>query len=235
MDYTGIQMVDWLLGFLDSWGYLIVFAVVLLENIFLIGTLTPGDVVVVAAAFVAAKGGLNVYWTTAMAVMATVVGSNISYYVGVRGGREFLLKWGGRFRVVSEDRLEVAEDYFYVHGSKTVFLGRFATGMKGWISILAGVSHMPLAYFEGYTIAGAVIYMSTLSAIGWFLGQNLDQALKIVSRLGIAGLLLIVALLVFAFVTRGRLAERRDARIAARAGALELIEDTEAGSDDGEA
>jgi len=236
MDYTGIQIIDALLGFLDTWGYLIVFAIVLLENIFLVGTLTPGDVVVVAAAFVAAKGDLNVYWVTVAAILGTVIGSNISYYLGARGGREFLLKWGGRFRIISEERLEVAEDYFYIHGSKTVLLGRFASGIKGWIPVLAGVSHMPLAYFEAYTILGAVAYMSLLSVVGWFLGQNLDQALKIVSRLGFVGLALIAALLVFAFVTRSKLAERRAARLDAQADAREATaESAESDAGDGEA
>ena len=55
---TGIAIVDWFLSLLDSLGYLIVFAFTVFENIFVVGSMTPGETVVVAAAFVSSSGGL---------------------------------------------------------------------------------------------------------------------------------------------------------------------------------
>lgn len=222
---TGIALVDWALSLLDSWGYLLVFAFTVLENVFVVGSFTPGETVVMAAAFLATpgQGHLQLWMVWTASVVGTVLGSNISYIIGRRGGRDTLLRFGRRFWI-SEQRINEAEEYFYHYGSKTVFMSRFAAGFKNFVPMIAGVSKMHVAYFEGWTFLGAVSYTSVMCAIGWFVGENLDRALAVAGRLGLAGIVL------FVIVIGGAIIGRRTFKFR-RSRSAEPAEDTGASAD----
>ncbi len=206
---TGIALIDWFLGLLDTAGYPLVFGFTVFENIFLLGSLTPGETVVVAAAFLSTPKYGSLWWPAVWvsSVAGTVVGSNISYFIGRKGGRDALFRYGHRFRIV-EKRIIEAEQYFYTHGSKTVFIARFAAGFKNFVPMIAGVSKMGLRWFEAYTLLGAMIYTTIMVLIGYFVGETFDEALKIASRIGYVGLLLLVLLVAGAIVARRRLRAR---------------------------
>ena len=200
---TGIAIVDWFLRLLDTWGYLIVFGFTVSENIFVLGSFTPGETVVMAAAFVASMGELNVIGVWFASVIGTVVGSNISYALGRKGGRDLLMRFGDRFRI-SDDRIAAAEEYFFRHGSKTVFLARFGAGVKNFVPMIAGVSHMGLFWFELYTVLGAITYTTVGVLIGYFIGENFDRAAAILSNIGIVGTVLFIGVVVLLLVGRRR-------------------------------
>ena len=88
MTQTGIPVVDWFLAVLDTWGYVIVFGFTVFENLFVVGSFTPGETVVIAAAFVASRGDLIIWLVWIASVVGTVIGSNISYWLGRRAGLE---------------------------------------------------------------------------------------------------------------------------------------------------
>lgn len=236
---TGIAIVDWFLRLLDTWGYLIVFGFTVSENIFIVGSFTPGETVVMAAAFVASMGELNVAGVWFASVIGTVVGSNISYWIGRRGGRSALVSLSDRFRVPGA-RIEAAEEYFFKHGSKTVFLARFAAGVKNFVPMIAGASNMGLLWFELYTLLGAIAYTTIGVLIGYFIGQNFDTAVAIASRIGIVGLVLFIGFIALLVVgrrwrigtrTEGLLAEEQ-AQEAEEAGSGGLLDEPEPGGMD---
>ena len=200
---TGIAIVDWFLGLLGQWGYLIVFGFTVSENIFILGSFTPGETIVVAAAFLGSRGDLSLAGVWLASVLGTLVGSNISYVIGRRGGRDALTRWSDRFRIPLM-RIEAAEEYFYNHGSKTVFLARFAAGVKNFVPMIAGASHMGLFWFELFSLLGAIAQTTLMVAIGYFVGENFDLALKIASQVGIVGFLLFVGVIVLLLVGRRR-------------------------------
>jgi len=208
--YTGIPVVDWVLGFMDQWGYALVLFFTIFENLFIIGSFTPGETVVMAAAFLSTpeNGSLSLPIVWICSVIGTVIGSNISYWFGRRGGRDALLRYGRRFRV-DDERVSAAEAYFFRHDSKTVFLSRFVAGFKNFVPVIAGVSKMPIAYFQGWTLLGAISYTSLMCAIGYFVGENFDRALSIAGNLGYFGLALFVTLIVLALVGKRRFSARR--------------------------
>lgn len=212
---TGIEVLDWVLGFLNQYGYLLVIAFTISENLFVIGSFTPGETIVMAAAFLATpqKGELSLTWVWICSVVGTVVGSNLSYYFGRRGGRDALLRYGKRFHI-HEDRIRAAEEYFERYGSKTVFLARFAAVFKNFVPVLAGASRMRLWYFEGWTILGAIVYTSLMCAVGYFVGENFDRALEIAANIGTVGILLFVAVFVVLWYTRRRVRARHIDRLS---------------------
>jgi membrane protein DedA with SNARE-associated domain len=216
---TGVPVVDWFLALLDSWGYLIVFGFTVFENLFVVGSFTPGETVVIAAALVASNKGLAIAGVWIASVLGTVVGSNVSFFLGRRAGlgsvRDFIERVAatrtGRFFRVNVDGFEDVQDHFDEHGSKTVLLSRFAIGAKNFVPAVAGAVRMPVFWFEFYTVVGAIIYTSIMCAIGWFLGENMDQALRVARNVGIAGLLLFSLFVVAAVVAGRQIRARRKA------------------------
>jgi membrane-associated protein len=210
---SGIPIVDWFIDLLDQFGYLIVFGFTIFENLFVAGSLTPGETIVIAAAFVASLGRLALPLVWLSSVLGTVVGSNISYWFGRRAGRQAIVAlgvrvertWIGRLVKLDEQSIAASEQYFVDHGAKTVLIARFAVGIKNWVPTLAGASHMSIFWFEFYTLAGAVLYTSLMCAIGWFVGANLDVALSIASSIGWVGLFMLVLLVVAIYFARRRL------------------------------
>ena len=83
---TGIAAVDWFLVALESWGYLIVFGFTIFENLFVVGSFTPGETVVITAALVASQDSLSISGVWIASLVGTVLGSNISYWLGRRAG-----------------------------------------------------------------------------------------------------------------------------------------------------
>lgn len=207
---TGIAILDWFLGLMNTWGYLITAAFTISENLFVIGSFTPGETVVIAAGFLSAPANgslsLTAVWLSSM--FGTVLGSNISYWFGRRGGRDTLARYGRRFHI-NEERLAGAEAYFYRHGSKTVFLSRFAPGLKNFVPVIAGMSKMHILYFEGWTFLSAAAYTTAMCLIGRFVGENFDRALAIGRSLGYFGFAVFAVVLGLAVFGRHKLVEHR--------------------------
>jgi len=173
------SLLAWALSALGTWGYLIVFIATILENLFIVGSFTPGDVLTAAAAFTAATShgqGLNPWVLFALATMGTFIGTNISYFIGRRGGRELIERVGPRFGIKVE-AIEAGEEYFNQHGSPTIIIARFVAVMKNLAPAIAGASHMNVFWFEVYSLVGSVGYAGLLVGIGWFFGANFRQGL----------------------------------------------------------
>lgn len=215
---TGIAVLDWFLSFLDSWGYLIVFVFTVFENLFVIGSFTPGELMVMAAGFVTIKGGLDPALVAVSSVAGTLVGTNVSYYFGRRGGRQALERWGGR--VFDEERIRASEEYFKLHGSPTVLFARFAAVFKNFVPVIAGVSKMRIWVFELYTLIGALIYTTLMLMLGRVFAENFDRALEIARNLTWLGTALLVAALAFLLWGRRAVRARRIDELAETADIL---------------
>lgn len=190
---TGIGWLDAVLAFMSAHGYVATFFGGLLENVTIFGGFMPGETVVMAVAFLASQTGqLNPVLIWVFSVLGTMAGSNVSYAIGHRGGRP-LLDWLCRRWPRLMKGVDRAEEYFEIHGAKTIFIARFTAGFKNWMPTLAGVSRMRMFPFQMYTLASAVIYSTGLVIIGYFFGDNMDA---IVAWFKKAGLWATIALLV---------------------------------------
>lgn len=209
---TGVSIIDWFLSLLDSWGYVLVTLFTISENVFIIGSFTPGETMVIAAAFVttADPGTLWLPLVWLCSVVGTMIGSNVSFAFGRRGGRDALMKYGHRFHI-NDERIAEAEAYFDLHGSKTIFFSRFATGLKNFVPVIAGVSKMPPLHFQGWTLLSAVTYTSIMCAIGVLVGENFERALAIARGFGVFGFVLFLGIIVLVLIGRRRYyAHRRE-------------------------
>lgn len=196
------QITELLLRYFNEYGYIIIFLALLLENFFITGLVIPGETVLLLGAAFAGQGTFNIFYVIVVAFIAALFGNVIGYYIGIRGGRPFIERFGGRF--ISPERIESAEKYFDSHGPKTVFIGRFAAGVRVFVPLLAGAAKMNFVKFIGYTITAIAIWTVGLGVVGYYFGQNWELIKKIFGNFTLLVLLVVVVFIVFYIIRRKR-------------------------------
>ena len=154
---------------LDRWGYLAVAGMIGVESF---GVPAPGQTIMVAAAIYAGAGRLNIVAVAAIAFVAAVMGDNIGYWIGVRGGRKVAHKYG-KYVFLTAERLEKAERFFARRGSRVVLVARFIDGIRQFNGIIAGITAMPWRKFLLYNALGAFLWVGWWTTIAYVLGTHL--------------------------------------------------------------
>jgi membrane protein DedA with SNARE-associated domain len=195
---------------LDRWGYLAVAAMVGVESF---GVPTPGQTIMVAAAIYAGAGRLNIVAVALIAFVAAVLGDNVGYWIGVRGGRRAVHRFG-RYILLTPDRLDRAERFFARRGSRIVVAARFIDGLRQFNGVIAGITAMPWRRFLLYNALGAVLWVGWWTTVAYVLGTHVVHIIDQVHRYKWWSILA-VALLIAAYVwLHMRHVRRRRARRA---------------------
>lgn len=186
-------MFDAIIGFVSSSGYLGVFFLMALENIF---PPIPSELIMPLAGFIAARGQLNVVGVLLAGTAGSVLGALPWYYAGKWYGLERLKKLAdrhGRWLTVSAHEIEHALEVFNRHGRGAVFFGRLIPAVRTLISVPAGICKMPLLPFLAFSIAGSVLWIGLLTGAGFILEANYTTVQKYLDPLtkGIIGLIVV--------------------------------------------
>ena len=151
----------------------------------------PGELTLVAVAAYAGTGHLNIAIVIALGALGAIVGGDLGYLIGLKGGRPFIERLLSIFRL-EVGHLAQAEMFFAHHGDKTILVGRFVLGLRTWASVFAGVAHMPFWKFQLYSVLGAVPWAITWGLVGYLLGNNWPLLSAVVKAVGYGGLALVV-------------------------------------------
>ncbi len=181
-------MPSWLTDLFAGYGYLVVFFGILLENA---GIPVPGETILLAGAALARFGHLRLAWVVVIAICGAVLGDNIGFLIGRRGGRALLER--GRMFGLPPARLAQFDGFFARHGAKTVFFARFVTGLRVVGAVLAGASILPWNRFLIFNAAGAVAWAVTFGAVGYLLGYSWETLERWIGHLGLVLLIVIAA------------------------------------------
>ena len=185
-----------------SWLLLLIILITILETTVFIGVVVPGEVLVLAASFFAAQGGLNIVYVFLAAAFGNLIGSNLSYLFGKSGGRTLLEKYGHYF-FISSKTIRAAEHYFDRHGTKTVFFGRFVPVVKAFSNALAGAAKMKYGKFFIYSSAGVIIWVSLFVVLGFLFGEHWALIIQAINRIGWGFFIFLVGVaLIFYFFRR---------------------------------
>ena len=167
----------------------------------------PGEIMLLAAAAWAAARNHSIVLVVLFGFLGATAGADIGYFLGYRGGRPFMERFGALFRVRPE-HIARAELFFARHGDKAILAARFVIGLRTWGSMLAGMAHMPFWRFQLFSAIGGLAWAALIGTAGYFLGSNLQLIETIIRALGIGGLLIVIALVVIALVARRRASRR---------------------------
>lgn len=158
---------DHLLG---SYGYIAVFGFVGIESL---GIPFPGETMVIAAALYAgASHHLAIGLVWASAALGAIVGDNLGFGIGHRGGYRLLVRYGPKVRL-DQAKLKVGRLLFDRNGGKVVFFGRFVSVLRTYAAFLAGVNHMAYPRFLAFNAAGGATWAGIFTFGFYYLGGKL--------------------------------------------------------------
>lgn len=144
--------------------------------------------------------GLGAYVAVVVTgVVAYQIGSIAGWWVGYRGGRRFVERWG-RFLHLSLDQLDRAERWFGRWRGWAVLVGRMTPVARSFVSIPAGLFETPFGRYNVLTLAGNLVWCLALAAVGWALGASWDtfhHDFRWVEYLVVAAILAGIVLLVW--------------------------------------
>jgi membrane protein DedA with SNARE-associated domain len=135
----------------------------------------PSEAVLLFSGYLISIGQLNFLLTVTIATVATLVGSLISYYIGLKGIETLTKKKIFGRILFSANNLTLARKWFDKYGSSMIFLARLVPGIRTLISFPAGAVRMPLTKFVIFTTAGCLLWNSVIIYIGYYLGGNWTQ------------------------------------------------------------
>lgn len=131
----------------------------------------PSEVIMPLAGFVAYRGEMSLIGVTVVGAAGNLVGSWIAYFVGLKGGKPFLEKYG-KYVLISPRRIEMAHEWFERYGHEAVLISRMLPVIRTFISFPAGIAEMDLKKFSIYTLIGSIPWCFALAYIGFMLGPN---------------------------------------------------------------
>ena len=193
----------WVQSVVRDLGYPGVFLLITLES-----TLVPipSELVMPFAGYMASQGEFSLPVILIINSAAALLGSGLCYWIGVVGGKPFLVKYG-KFFLVRQHDIERTEVFFAKHGKATILIGRFLPVIRHVISVPAGIARMPLRGFFLQTFLGSTIWGGVLILLGYTIGANWEVFARTLKRvdllIGIILLLTLVALGI-RFVVRRR-------------------------------
>lgn len=135
---------------LDRYGYGAVFLAIFVEGF---GIPAPGQMTLIAAALLAARGDLSLTAVLLTALLAAAAGNTVGFALGRWGGRRLLE------RIAGGARLARMEALFQRRGGVVVGFGRFVDGLRQLAGVAAGSLGMSFATFFTWNLLGAVAWV----------------------------------------------------------------------------
>jgi membrane protein DedA with SNARE-associated domain len=162
----------------------------------------PSEIIMPFSGFLASTGKLNYIGVVLAGSFGNLVGSILTYYLGINVGRKVILKYG-KYIFFKKEHLELTENLFNKYGDRVSFVGRLLPGIRTYVSLPAGIGKTKVTKFVIYTLAGSLIWNSMLTYVGMKLGSNWKNIDKYSIYLDIAAVLAIAVFLIwFIYNTR---------------------------------
>ena len=194
---------------ITSYGYLALFLLVGAESL---GIPLPGETaLILAGTYAGTTHRLSPWLIFLVAAAAAIVGDNIGFWIGDKGGYPLARKYGPKVRF-DERKLKIARYLFDRHGVKVVFFGRFVSILRTYAAFLAGTSKMPWHKFLPANAAGGILWSAIYTLVAYLAGRALQRASGLIDViLAVAAVVAIVTVVVIFRRQVGRLGSRAEA------------------------
>jgi membrane protein DedA with SNARE-associated domain len=134
----------------------------------------PSEIIMPFSGYLVYTGRFSLWLVAIAGAAGCVLGSLVAYWVGLRGGRPMIEKYG-RFILISHHDLDIADRWFAKYGEVIVFASRLLPVLRTFIAFPAGVARMNLKRFVIYTFAGSLPWCLGLAYVGQKLGEQWDK------------------------------------------------------------
>lgn len=186
------------LNFIADWGYIAVAILMALENACIP---IPSELILGFAGFLVYSGQMTFVNATIAGMVGGMVGSIITYYIGSKGGRPFIEKYG-KYMFMKQDHIDIAQRWFDKYGLKAVFFSRMLPVVRTFISLPAGFARVDIKKFFVLTFWGSLPWTILIIFIGEILGKNWEKMLAIGHELSLLVCAIIGIIIIFYVVKK---------------------------------
>ncbi len=151
-----------------AWVYALLFVIVFAETGLVVTPVLPGDSLLFVAGALAAAGGMDVVWLMTTLIAAAILGDTVNYWVGNYVGPKV---FSAESRLLNKAHLDRAHRFYERHGGKTIVIARFIPIIRTFAPFVAGIGKMSYGRFLAYNIGGAVLWVASLVAAGFYFGE----------------------------------------------------------------
>src|ERR671935_878636 len=182
LSHVNIQKgIENLANALGKWTYALVGFMAFAETGAFVGLVAPGEFTILLGGVIAGQGTINIYILIGLVWACTLSGDSLSFMLGGRLGRRFLMKHGPKFRITPE-RLAQVDEHFRRRGGATVLVGRFIGFVRPVAPFVAGTSGMQYRRFLPYSVLGTGLWGPGFCLLGYIFWQSFDQVTKVAGR-----------------------------------------------------
>lgn len=191
--------IGFLLSLTENLGYFGVYLLMTVESSFVP---FPSEIVVPPAAYLAYQGKMNIFLVVFFGILGSLSGATINYFLARYLGRTVVFSLVktkiAKIFLITESKIQKAEDYFLKYGSTSTFLGRLIPAIRQLISLPAGFSKMKFHSFIFYTFLGSGLWVVILALLGYYLGANEELLRKYYSEITLLtiGIVIFVILII---------------------------------------
>jgi membrane protein DedA with SNARE-associated domain len=184
-------LATYITAFIEETGYPSVFVFMVMESMVLP---VPSEAVMPFAGFLIFEAKFSFFGVIAASTLGSIVGSLISYCIGLYGGKPAIKRYG-RYLLLDHRDLQVTERFFARRGELAIFISRFIPVIRHLISIPAGIGRMNVVTFSAYTVVGAGLWNAFLAVVGFHLRQHWELVMRYSRVVDIVVLLILIVLL----------------------------------------
>jgi len=172
------------------WVYALLFVIVFCETGLVVTPFLPGDSLLFVVGTLAAAGGMDIALVMALLVAAALSGDNVNYWIGRWAGPKVFRAEDSRW--FNRRHLERTHAFYERHGGKAIIIARFVPIVRTYVPFVAGIGAMPYARFLAFSIAGALLWVMSLSLAGYWFGnipavkENLAAVIVVIVALSLA-------------------------------------------------
>jgi membrane protein DedA with SNARE-associated domain len=186
-------IVEFIMSIISTMSYPGIFFLMILESALIP---IPSEIIMPFSGFLASTGKLNYIGVVLVGSFGNLVGSILTYYLGINVGRKVILKYG-KYIFFKKKHLELTENLFNKYGDRVSFVGRLLPGIRTYVSLPAGIGKTKFTKFVIYTFTGSIIWNSMLTYVGMKLGSNWKNIDKYSIYLDIAAVIAIAVFLIW--------------------------------------
>lgn len=198
-------IVEFITSFIANLGYPGIFILMVLESALIP---IPSEIIMPFSGFLVTAGKLGYIGVVLAGSFGNLVGSILTYYLGMKLGRAFLIKYG-KYILFRVHHLEWIEQLFQKYGDKITFIGRLLPGVRTYVSLPAGIGKTNLYKFAIYTFIGSIIWNSLLTYAGMQLGSNWKNIEKYSVYLDVIAIIVVAAFVIWLIYNRKKAKEIR--------------------------
>lgn len=186
-------MQNWIISIIERFGYLGIFLLILLENIF---PPIPSEIILTFSGFMTTITQLSTIGIIAVSTLSSYIGAIVLYIIG-RGIHHIKNILGFHSK-----HIEKSYNYLLQNGKKSIFIGRLVPVVRSVISIPAGMVRIPFFIYSLYTILGTLLWNSILTFLGVIAGTNWEIISMYFDKYSWLILVIVIVLIIVKYIKK---------------------------------